>query len=82
MLFRSQELCVVSYPQKIVDISIFTYTKSFYAAPRIPFIVSFITDDNEADTGGTTEDSTTSEFVFTPGGIVGFSLEFTQVTCT
>ena len=78
----NQELCVVSFLQRHKKSKFCYLQKPFYAAPRIPFIVTFITDDNEADTGSTTEDATTSEFVFTPGGIVGFSLEYTQVTCT
>ena len=55
------------------------------SASRRPFILTFITNDNEAEkSGGSTTDQTVAnnEFLLSPGGIVGFSFSFKQTSCT
>ena len=55
-------------------------------ASRRPFTITFITDNDEREetTTGTAASQTAlnNEQELAPGGIVGFSLDFRQATCT
>ena len=49
-----------------------------HAGQAVPFEISFISDDNEQASG---DAAINNEAEIAPGGIVGFSLDYTQQSC-
>ena len=49
---------------------------------RTPFTLAFVTDGDEVTTdAGIDAMGTTNELEWAPGGIIGFSLDYSQVEC-